>query len=218
MLDDRTWLQKLNQKFGRWAIRNLMTYIVFGMAVVFMLQRPLLWSNEINLYSLIEFDPLAIMRGQVWRIITFIFESPSDSLFFVAFVLYFYWMIGSTLENEWGAFKFNIFYLTGIIGTIIGGLITGYATNIFLNASLFFAFALLYPNYEIMIFFILPVKIKYIALIDAAFYVIMFIFLGWSGRLAIVISLINLALFFWRDAVDRVKYIYRRERWKRNFR
>ena len=74
--------------------------------------------------------------------------------------------MGSTLEREWGALQFNFFYLAGIIGALISGIITGYATNDFLNLSIFLAFALYYPNFQLYIFFFIPIKMKWLAWLD----------------------------------------------------
>src|SRR5690554_5027037 len=127
------WINKLERKFGRYAIPNLMYYIIGGTAAVYILQTILRFPLIYHL----AFIPELIMRGQVWRVITFIFIPPASSMIFIFFVLYFYYMIGSTLENEWGSFKFNLYYLFGMIGTIIAAFITGFGTSVYLNLSLF---------------------------------------------------------------------------------
>lgn len=144
-----------------------MMIIVFGMAAVYLFDLLFYPVNHISLSSLLAFDRSAILRGQIWRIVTFVFIPPNSSPFFIFLSLYFYWLIGSSLENQWGAFRFNVFYLCGVIGTMLFGFITGYATNYYLNLSLFFAFALIFPDFQLMLFFILPVKVKYLALLDA---------------------------------------------------
>ncbi len=90
-------------------------------------------------------------------------------MFFIAFSLYFYYLIGTALEREWGSFWFDVYYFCGAIGTVIAGFITGSATNYYLNMSLFFAFAALYPNFQVLLFFFIPIKIKWLAYVDAAF-------------------------------------------------
>ena len=113
--------------------------------------------------------------------------------------MYFYWLIGSGLEREWGSFRFNVFYLCGAIGTILSGLITGYVGNTYLNFSLFLAFALLYPDFQVMLFFILPVKMKWLAWLDVAFLALEFLRSSWSGKLAILFAFANILLFFGKD-------------------
>ena len=201
-------LKKLEYKLAPYAVRNLMTVIIGAMVIVYIANFAVAASGaEQSLYSYLIFDRAAIAAGQVWRVFTFIFMPPQTSLIFIIFALYFYWMMGSALEREWGALRFNVFYLVGIIGAIAAGLITGIATNSYLNMSLFLAFAAFYPNYTVMIFFILPVKVKWLAYIDLALLVYMFILNGWGGRCAILFSLVNVVIFFWRDMAAECKRI-----------
>ena len=208
-------LSRMERKFGRYAIRNLMTIIVAGMGVVFLLD---LFSLGFGLSSYLAFSKPDILRGQVWRIVTFAFLPPGSSLLFILFSLYFYWLLGSALENEWGSFKFNVFYFCGMLGAVIAGLITGYATNFFLNMSLFFAFAILYPHFELRLFFFIPIEVRYLAYLNAAYFVYLLVVNSWPGRVALVVSLLNIALFFGGDAINRVKQARRRAAWRKNFR
>lgn len=201
-------LNSLEYKYGKYAVNNLMLIVVGAMAIVFVMDLLISSASGISIYSLLMFNRSAIFRGEVWRILTFAFLPPNDSLIFIIFSLYFYYMIGTALEREWGAFRFNLFYIAGIIGTIISGLIMGFADNYFLNMSLFLAFAILYPNFQILLFFILPVKMKYLAYLDLALFAYMFIVNSWSVRLCIIVSLINLILFFWDDFLNEIKRIF----------
>ena len=145
-----------------------MTIIVDGMGIVYLIDLVLYPMANFSLSSVLTFNRDAVLHGQIWRLITFVFIPPNSNILFILFSLYFYWLIGRSLENLWGAFRFNVYYLCGMIGTILTGLITGYAINNYLNLSLFLAFALMYPDYQGMAFFVLPVNMKYLALIDAA--------------------------------------------------
>ena len=129
--------------------------------------------------------------------------------------MYFYWLIGSGLEREWGSFRFNVFYLCGAIGTIISGLITGYVGNTYLNFSLFLAFALLYPDFQVMLFFILPVKMKWLAWLDVAFLALEFLRSSWSGKLAILFALANILLFFGKDFWQFIQNQIRRYQYRK---
>lgn len=215
MLKER-WIDRLNQKFGRYGIRNLMTFIVGGMAVVYLAELLLYPMTGFSLSSVLAFNRSAVLRGQIWRLITFIFIPPDSSILFILFSLYFYWLIGNALENQWGAFRFNLYYLCGMICTVVAGMITGYATNSYLNLSLFLAFALMYPDYEVMVFFILPVKMKYLALLDVVGLAVMFIMDSWAGRIALLVSLGNVILFFRRDFIDGIQNAKRRYEWRKN--
>ena len=210
----QTWIDKLAGKIKRLAIPDLMKYIVVTMGAVFILD---LISGGLA-SSYLYFDREAIWSGQVWRLISFIFIPAGSSLIFIIFTLYFYWMIGNALEREWGAARFNLFYLAGIAGTIIAGLITGFATNAYLNLSLFFAFAILFPNFELLLFLILPVKVKWLAYLNLAYFAYVLVISGWPERIALLVSLANIVLFFWRDARNRLYNMRRQKQWRDNFR
>ncbi len=208
------WLERMERKFGKYAISNLMMYIVASMAAVFVLDMLM----PVNLTAYLIFNKAAILRGQLWRLVTFLFLPPNSSIVWILFSLYFYWMIGSALENQWGSFRFNLYYLFGMLGTIISGMITGYATNSYLNLSLFLGFALLYPDFQVNLFFFLPVKVKYLALIDAAGLLVSFVMGNASTRIALAMALVNVLLFFGGNLIQRVKSAYRRYKWKKSFR
>ena len=206
------FLGKLQRRFGKFAINNLMMYIVGAMAVVFVGS----FAAPFNLIGMFAFDTAAILQGEVWRIITFIAIPPAANVIFIVFVLYLYWLIGSTLENQWGAFRFNVFYLCGFLGAIAAGLITGYATNFYLNLSLFLAFAILFPNFELRLFFILPIKIKWLALLNLVFLAFELAFGTWHTRAAVLVSLLNIVLFFGKDFVIIIRNKQRRAKWRKS--
>ena len=214
----RRWLSKLELRMrSKYYIPNLMYYVVGGMAVVFLLD-----MIGMNASSLFYLNMNLVARGQIWRLITFVFLPPSASLLWILFSLYFYWMIGNALESQWGSFKFNLYYLIGIVGAILGALITGSADNTYLNLSLFLAFAALFPDFQVLIFFILPVKMKYLALIDLAVYGYSFVVGGWPTRVGILFSLVNVGLFFGGDllttARQEIAMFKRRQAFKNNYR
>lgn len=210
-------LNKLERKFGRFAINNLMLIIVGAMAIVFIMDLAIAPATGFSLSYTLMFNREAIMSGQIWRIFTFLFIPPSSSMLFVVFALYFYWLIGSSLEKQWGTFGFNVYYLLGALGAIISGIITGYATNNYLNMSLFFAFALLNPNFQILLFFILPIKMKYLAILDAVGFIWMFITDNWAGRISLIAAVINVFIFFTPYFIDYIKSLWRRFKWKQKF-
>ncbi|AKU94482.1 hypothetical protein AKJ09_01146 [Labilithrix luteola] len=185
-------LARLERGFlGKLAIERLTTFIVGGMAIAFVLiqVRP-------ELYGALELDP-ALVAKQPWRVVSYLFLPQSLSLFWVFFVLYFFWIMGTALEQEWGAFKFNVYYLIGALGTTAAALITREPQgNFWLNTSVYFAFATLYPDYVITLFFILPVRIKWLALLLGAY-------IGWNvvigdigTKAAILAAFANYFVFF----------------------
>lgn len=194
----------LERKLRRFAISDLMKYIVFGQAAVYLLM--LIWPTVgYRLYSAITLSRSALLRGQIWRIVTFVFAPPNSSPLFILFALYFYYTIGTGLEARWGKVKFNLYYLIGMVAAVIACMITGYASNAYLNLSLFFAYAAMYPDVEVLLFMILPVKMKYLAVLDAALYTWQFIVGGASTRVTILLCLANVFLFLGGDIISTIR-------------
>lgn len=210
------WIDRLNRKFGKYAVPHLMYFVTGVMLAVF--AADLVLNGQVTQMFFFQRD--LILHGQVWRLLTFIFLPPNRSLIWIFFSLYFYCVIGNGLEQAWGSFRFNIFYLTGIFGAILSGFISGYAVNEYLNLSLFLAFAAIYPDHEILLFFFLPVKMKWLALIDLLLYAYTFIFGGWPARLTILFSFLNILLFFGGDllrtARQQAGYWKTRQNFRRN--
>lgn len=207
------WINKLERKFGKYAIPNLMYYIIILYAFGFVLG---LFAPEFY-YQYLSLDAAAILRGQVWRIITFIIQPPNTNLLFVFFTLYLYYMIGRQLEYVWGTFRFNLYFFTGVLLHVIAALLTYLITGVslplgtyYLNMSLFFAYAAIYPNQQFYLFMVLPVKVKYLAWLDGVYFVYAIIqaFLPAYGgdpiygvlykasALAAFVSLLNFLIFF----------------------
>lgn len=190
-------LNKLERKLGKFAIKNLMKYIIFANVIVLILS---LYNSEF--VSNLIFDPNKVMQGEIWRIITFIFIPPAASLLFIFFALYINYFIGISLEREWGTFRFNCYYFLGVIGIIVGALVSGLSMgNYYLNLSLFLAFAKLYPEYEFVLFFVLPVKLKYLGWVSWGFFIMGLITGSTSMRIAILIAIINYFIFFGKEII-----------------
>jgi membrane associated rhomboid family serine protease len=186
-------LARLERTFiGRLAIERLVTFIVGGTAITYVLclVRPEFARHLLLVPQLVPSQP--------WRLVTFLFLPPLDTWMpFVLFALYFTWLVGSSLEQEWGALKFNVYYLLGAIGTAAAAWITGTVqTNTYLNLSLFLAFATIFPDYEIRVFFVLPVKVKWLGLLAAAYLGYHAIIDGTSTRVGIGVAFANYLLFF----------------------
>ena len=205
---------KLNRWLNRLAVSNLMTYVVISMGALYVLQ---MLMPGVNLYGMLSLTRAGLMRGEIWRLFTFIFLPPQSSVVWILFSLYLYWLIGSVLENQWGSARFTLFYLVGVVGNIIAALLTGYADNSYLNMSLYFAFAAMNPNFQLMIFFMIPVKIKYLAALNAVMYLISFITGGWSVRVMILLSLANVILFLGGDILNSFRNEMRYFKTRRNF-
>ena len=204
---------KMERKFGRYAIRNLMYYIMilYGIGIVIQMLYPMLYWQYLCL------DAPSILRGQVWRIVTFLLFPPMGSmaplgssagslfsdLLFNGIALSLYYSLGMNLERTWGAFRFNVYFIMGVLGHVLAALV-GYLvfgqrwilTTVYLNFSLFFAFAAVYPNLEFLLFMVLPVKAKVLAIVDGIFFAYSFLMGNMADRCAIVLSLANFLVFF----------------------
>lgn len=196
------FLDKLERKFRGMAIPNITLYIVIGQAFFYLAA----YSGNLDVSRMLMI-PSRVLQGEWWRLIAFIFMPPSTSILFVFFGLYFFYLMGSALESHWGEFRYNVFLLIGWMMTVAVAFLipNGTATNIFIGASVFLAFAHLYPEFTIYIFFILPVRIKWLALLTWIGYGFSLLFGSWSTRIFVLASIGNYLLFFGNDILWRIK-------------
>lgn len=181
-------------------IPNLMLYIAIGCGVLNLFARidP---SNA--LYGLFCFDRTSILHGQIWRLFTYPLCYSGGNLLMTAVFLLCYYSIGQAIENTWGTFRFNLFYLTGMVLTDVYCLIFGgQATASQLNLSLFLAYATLYPDAQFLILFIIPIKARFLALVDLALMVVGLLVDPFPVNLFGLISLGNYFLFFGKDVLN----------------
>ena len=194
----------------RFGIPNLILYIVIGNAVVWLFG---MMDSSRTLISLLQFNAeLIFTKGQIWRLLTFILVPSGGGGLFFFLMLYFYYFIGNTLEKQWGSGKFTIYYLSGMLFNIIFGIliwmITGRSipvSNEYLNLSMFFAFATLYPETMVLLFFIIPIKIKWLAYIDAGFFVLEMIMNPFPQNLLPLIALLNYFMFCGEWLIDIIR-------------
>ena len=184
-------LARLERRLGRFAIERLTSFIVGGMAIVFVLA-----YAKPEFLDHLTLDPSRALK-EPWRFVTYFFIPERMSLIWILFSLYWTWLVGTNLEQEWGAFKFNVFYFLGALGTTAAAWITGMPEgNFWLNTSLFFAFATIFPNYEILLFFVIPIRVKWLALLTLGL-VGYYFFQGHMGvKMAIAVAFSNYLLFF----------------------
>lgn len=214
-----SWINRAEAKFGHLAIPGLPRIIVGFNALVF-----LLYNLNPYFIEYLMLDPGKVMEGQVWRLVTYIFIPSFGGLFpawlSAALYLLFIWFIGNGCEEAFGSFKFTWYYVTGMIGvTIAAFFFGGDFSNFMLNTSLLFAFARFYPEVVIYLFFILPVKVKWLAWFSAAMLLLGFLGGGWDYRTALIVSLSNYFLFFGpgliAEARQRNEIAARRKRFER---
>lgn len=206
------WIDKLERKIGRYAVPNLMLYIIimYGAGYVLYLINPAFYAQYLCL------NAQAILHGQVWRIITFIIQPPSYSLIWMLVALSLYYFIGKELERAWGTFRFNLYFFAGVLFHVIAAILVYVLTGLvlplgtgYLNMSLFLVYAAMNPNAQFMLYFIIPVKAKWLAWLDGAYFIwaVIQAFLPAYGgsaygiyykanALAAVVSILNFLIFF----------------------
>ncbi|MGH7284987.1 MAG: rhomboid family intramembrane serine protease [Polyangiaceae bacterium] len=190
-------LARIERRFGNLAIAHLTTLIVGGMAVVFVLA-----SIRPEFKELLTLDLGRVRSGQVWRLVTYLFLPESDSLIWILLSFYWLWLVGTNLENEWGPFKFNVYYLFGMVGTTVAAWLTGGAVgNFWLNTSLYLAFATVFPDFELFLFFIVRIKVKWLGILLALVLVYEAVTGSWVTRSAIIAAMANYLFFFTGDLV-----------------
>ena len=183
----------------RFGIPNLMLIIVIGNAAVWLLAQ---MDTTGQIVSLLSGSAQGILHGQVWRLITYVFVPTESRPIWLLLMLYFYYWIGSCLEREWGNGKFTIYYVSGMLLTAIYGVVLSailgrdvVVSTTYLNLSMFFAFATLYPDVQVLLFFIIPIKVKYLAYLDAALFVFGVITMTFPLNLLPVVAVLNYLVY-----------------------
>lgn len=217
-------MHKLNQMIDRFCLNhprfgipNLIYFLIGGNVLVYLLDY--VSYSRVAVSSLLAFDRSLILQGQVWRMFTFLFTSWGQGLFFFLLAMYFLWFIGTSLEREWGSGKFTLYYLLGWVLSLISGMITGYASSSYLDMTLFLAFATLFPDVQFLLFFIIPIKAKWLAWADGVLLALglmrSLLVLDWGGVLAVVIAVLNYLLFFWPELSHQVRRMRGRANYSR---
>jgi hypothetical protein len=221
-----TLLDRLERRLGRFAIPNLTLILIAGQAALYVA-----WflPQGISL-DRIALDPAKILRGEVWRLVTFLFMPPTtDIIIFALFYFLLFHLFGTTLEHQWGTFKYNLFLFIGYMANVAAAFAASFilgelgkdanpllemasitASNSFLYGSVFLAFARLYPDFTLNIFFVLPIRIKWLALLAWIAYGYAFIRGDLVARLLILASVLNYLLFFGREHWREFRYGHRR--------
>lgn len=205
------FLNKMERKIGKYVIPNLMIYLIAAYCIGFVI-----YTVNPNFMLMLTLSPYHILHGQVWRLITWILMPTDTRVFSLLIMALLYYQLGSALERSWGTFRFNVYIFGGMLFTVIGAFIlygiyaaagTGsletislissltFTTN-YINLTIFLAFAVMYPEMQILLFFIIPVKMKWMAVVYAVLIAINLILTSWGGRIAIIMSILNFLIFF----------------------
>lgn len=236
-------MSPFERKFGKYAISNLSFVLVMCYAVGYVLQ---MFGGQGILYGYLTLDPYAVLHGQVWRLFTWILIPPSSgNIFLTVIMLYFYCSIGTTLERTWGTYRYNVYLFQGMLFTIAGSfLLMGYRylfngaqlaggaasyfqyaslyfSTYYINMSIFLAFAATFPEVQVLLMFIIPVKVKWMGVAYAVMLLFDFMSPGVEHKFAIGASLLNFVVFFFtsRNMMHlNPKQIHRRHEFKRDVR
>lgn len=254
-------MSKFERRFGKYAISNLTSMLIACYAVGYVIQ---LINSNFLLY--LTLDPWQILHGQVWRLLTWIVVPPSmGNLFTTLIMLYFYWSIGTTLEHTWGIYRYNLYLFSGFLFTIVGSflamglgfLIYGnmldlstpescaalfrvgavFFSTVYVNTSIFLAFAATFPDVHVLLMFIIPIKVKWMGIVYGILVLWEFIqgasttvmtSVGMFGldislfpRIAILASLLNFFVFFFtsrKGIIRSPKQIKRQQEFRREVR
>ena len=198
----KNWLDKMERRFGRYAIRNLTMYLLAGYAIGYLLS-----FTMPQLLTYFTLEPALILKGQVWRLLSWVIIPPNDNIIFVIFMMLLYYSLGNTLESYWGAFRYNVYIFSGILFTVIGafivngliGGVTGFGSlysTYYINMSIFLACASIMPDYQLLLYGIIPVKMKWLAILDVVLLAVDAVQVGLIIRIVIIASLLNFIIFF----------------------
>ncbi len=219
------FLNKLQRKYGKYAIRNLPTIMIVTYVIGYVLY---LFLPGVMRYLTLE--PYYILHGQIWRLVSWVLIPPESFSLFTIVMLVFYYSLGKTLENTWGPFRFNVYIFSGIVFTVIGAFVLYFImgsgrpfgigslfSTYYINMSIFLAFAVSYPNMEVLLMFIIPIKMKWMGLLYAVLILYDFVRTNWVGRVAIIASLLNFILYlFIIHPAPSPQQVKRRQEFKRN--
>ena len=232
-------MSNFEKKFGKYAIKNLSLTLIMCYAAGYLIEMVLP-----GLFYFLTLNPYAIIHGQVWRLVTWILIPPdSSNLFFVLLMLYFYYSLGTSLERTWGTYRYNVYIFSGMLFTIIGSfLMMGYCymvrpadmvaygpsvffsavsplfSTYYVNMSIFLAFAATFPEVQVLLMFIIPIKVKVLGIIYGVMLIANFIQGSAYSRFAMAASLFNFVVF-WITSKNHIhmspKQVKRRQEFRR---
>lgn len=228
-------LDKLEKKLGKFAVNNLIVYILAAYGIGYLLDFGQRFTG-VPYLNYLTLEPYYILHGQIWRLVSWIIIPPDRSLIFAIIMFFLYYQLGTTLEQTWGSFKFNVFIFGGMFFTLIGAFITyaiygtaipvgyigGITTTNYVLLSIFLAFSACFPDMQVLLYFIIPIKMKWMSI----FYVVIIGYQAlsyirgglWFAAAPIIASVVNFLVFYLltRDTTRfNPKDIHRRAEFRR---
>lgn len=235
-------MSNFERKFGKYAIQNLSLMLILCYAVGYLIN----FINSDFLFYL-TLNPYAILHGQIWRLVTWIIIPPeSSNLFFVLIMLYFYYSLGTSLERTWGTYRYNVYIFSGMLFTVLGSfalmgysylfkgetitaigaetffaILSLYFSTYYVNMSIFLAFAATFPEVQVLLMFVIPIKVKWLGIVYGIMLLVQFIQGNVYSRFAMGASLLNF-IVFWLTSRNHIhmspKQVKRRQEFKREVR
>lgn len=224
-------MSKFERKFGKYAIQNLSLVLIICYAIGYVLQR-----INIGWLDYLTLNPYLILHGQVWRLLTWVLIPPQgNNIFFMLIMMLFYYSIGTTLERTWGTYRYNVYLFSGMLFTVLGSFLcmgisylfygkmiemmgaaaffqtaSVFFSTYYVNMSIFLAYAATFPNAQVLLMFIIPIRVKWLGIIYAAMLILDLIqgtgvtkslgsafgFVDLFYRIALLASLMNFIVFF----------------------
>lgn len=200
-------IEKLERKFGRYGIPNLTLYII----ICYVIGYVLMYTNP-SILGWLNLEPALILRGQIWRLVTWVIAPPGgqDLFWFALAILFFYYPIGTSLERAWGTFRYTLYIFSGLFFTVIaafllyfitGGIVIGYLfSTTYISLSIFLAYAMTYPDTTLLLMFVIPIKMRWMAVVYGVLILSDVINFArrrqWFMIFPIVASLLNFVFFY----------------------
>ena len=214
---------RLRRKLEKYAIPNLTLYLIICYGIGYLMQY-LVPAG----YQYLMLDPFLVLKGQVWRLVTWILIPPdSSNLFFVLITLYLYYSLGGLLERIWGTYKYNVYLFSGLLFTILGAFVLcGYSvlmgaqptmytglyllnngstvyfgqfSTYYINMSIFLACAASIPDVQVLLMFLFPIKVKWLGIVYGIILLVNCIQGGIATWIVVIFSLLNFLVFFLRS-------------------
>ncbi len=241
---------KFEKKFGKYAVKNLTLYLIIGYVLGYIIH-----LINPNMYDLLTLDPYMVFQGQVWRLVTWVLTMPEQLSIFTIIMLFLYYSLGQSLERTWGTYKYNVYLFSGFLFTAVGAMILyivlcayygsmlsvsiignnigACVSTYYINMSIFLAFAATYPDMQLLLYFIIPIKVKWFGLLYGAFiFVDIFEAFRAAGEIGIymnaiivtvliVLSLLNFIIYFFmgqKRQQFRPKQIKRKQQYRKSVR
>ena len=210
------FLNKMEKKFGRFAIHNLSTYIIALYVAGYLMS--VIAPEFLNYLTL---EPYYILRGQIWRLLTWVIVPPTTLGFAAIIMLFFYYSVGNLLERTWGAFRYNVYIFSGMAAMVIGAFVLYFAlggrtlfglaiSTYYINMTIFLAFASTYPDTQVMLYFLIPIKMKWLGIVYGALLLSDFLRYNWVMKVIMLVSTLNFLVYFIYTRKNGIKRDFRR--------